>query len=116
MKYNEVKIILGISGFVIMKSELKRIKEGHFKNQETGLDYFSISSFKKEYKDYNDSEYSNDTFQNQKDSDELAKLDYIEFIDIPFGESPKFEDGLAYNEDGLFKFFKTKGFVFPWED
>lgn len=99
-----------------MTTKMERIKEGHYKNPETGVEYFSISSFKKEYDDYNEDEYSNDKNQNQKDSDELRELDYIDSIPIPFKESPVFYEGLAYNEDGLFKFYKTKGYVFPWED
>lgn len=95
---------------------MERIKEGHYKNLETGVEYFSISSFKKEYNDYNESEYANNRDQNQKDSDELRELDYIDSIPISFKESPTIDEGLAYNEDGLFKFYKTKGYVFPWED
>lgn len=99
-----------------MTTKMERIKEGHYKNLETGVEYFSISSFKKEYNDYNESEYANNKDQNQKDSDELRELDYIDSIPIPFKESPTIDEGLAYNEDGLFKFYKTKGYVFPWED
>lgn len=99
-----------------MSTRMERIKEGHYKNQETGVEYFSISTFKKEYNDYNESEYSNNRDQNQKDSDELRELDYIDSIPIPFKESPIFDEGLAYNEEGLFKFYKTKGYIFPWDD
>ncbi len=88
---------------------MKRIKEGYYKNKETGVEYFSISSFKKEYNVYNESEYSNNRDHNQKDSDELSELDYIDAIPIPFNESSTFNEGLVFNEEGLFKFYKTKG-------
>lgn len=97
-----------------MNDKFDKVGEGHYKNHETGLVYFSISSFKEEYSDYNESEYSNSEHQNQKDSYELGKLDYIESIKIEFNKSSKYKDGLAYNEDGLFTFYKTKGYDFPW--